>query len=128
MNDSVKFNADYLKDFEYNWNCTKYYTSIIDKTDARKFLINVLENWDQVNDDAKSIWLDLIERAGFYPYYIDKIESIENYNQSLQSSIRSAFFKSDFLNGIYFHEQQKEIERAVSLKKNVAVSAPTSFC
>ena len=29
MNDSVKFNADYLKDFEYNWNCTKYYTSII---------------------------------------------------------------------------------------------------
>lgn len=127
MNDSVKFNAEYLKDFEYNWNCTKYYTSIIDKTDARKFLINVLENWDQVNDDAKSIWLDLIERAGFYPYYIDKIESIENYNQSLQSSVRSAFFKSDFLNGIYFHEQQKEIERAVSLKKNVAVSAPTSF-
>lgn len=127
MNDSVKFNAEYLKDFEYNWNCTKYYTSIIDKTDARKFLINVLENWDQVNDDAKSIWLDLIERAGFYPYYIDKIESIENYNQALQSSVRSAFFKSDFLNGIYFHEQQKEIERAVSLKKNVAVSAPTSF-
>lgn len=127
MNDSVKFNADYLKYFEYNWICTKYYTSIIDKADARKFLINVLENWDQVNDDAKSIWLDLIERAGFYPYYIDKIESIENYNQSLQSSVRSAFFKSDFLNGIYFHEQQKEIERAVSLKKNVAVSAPTSF-
>ena len=127
MNDSVKFNAEYLKDFEYNWNCTKYYTSIIDKTDARKFLINVLENWDQVNDDAKSIWLDLIERAGFYPYYIDKIESIENYNQSLQSSVRSAFFKSDFLNGIYFHEQQKEIERAITLKKNVAVSAPTSF-
>ena len=54
MNDSVKFNADYLKDFEYNWNCTKYYTSIIDKTDARKFLINVLEHWDQVNNDAKS--------------------------------------------------------------------------
>lgn len=127
MNDRVKFNADYLKDFEYNWNCTKYYTSIIDKTDARKFLINVLENWDQVNDDAKSIWLDLIERAGFYPYYFDKIESVENYNQSLQSSVRSAFFKSDFLNGIYFHEQQKEIEREVSLKKNVAVSAPTSF-
>jgi helicase C-terminal domain protein len=127
MNDGVKFNADYLKYFEYNWNCTKYYTSIIDKTDARTFLINVLEHWDQVNNDAKSIWLDLIERAGFYPYYIDKIESVENYNQSLQSSVRSAFFKSDFLNGIYFHEQQKEIEKAVSLKKNVAVSAPTSF-
>lgn len=127
MNDSIEFNANYLKDFEYNWKCTKYCTSIIDKTDARKFLINVLENWDQVNNDAKPIWLDLIERAGFYPYYIDKIESVKNYNQSFQSSVRSAYFKSDFLNGIYFHEQQKEIERAISLKKNVAVSAPTSF-
>ncbi len=127
MNKDVKFNVNYLKDFEYNWNCTKYYTSIIDTADARKFLINILENWDEVNNDAKSIWLDLIERAGFYPYYIDKIGSVENYNQSLQSSVRSAFFKSNYLNGVYFHEQQKEIESAVSLKKNVAVSAPTSF-
>ena len=127
MNKDVEFNVNYLEDFEYNWNCTKYYTSIIDTADARKFLINILENWDEVNNDAKSIWLDLIERAGFYPYYIDKIESVENYNQSLQSSVRSAFFKSDYLNGVYFHEQQKEIEKAVSLKKNLAVSAPTSF-
>lgn len=127
MNEGVEFNVNSLKYFEYNWNCTKYYTSTIDTADAREFLINILENWDQVNNDAKSIWLDLIERAGFYPYYIDKIKSVENYNQSLQSSVRSAFFKSDYLNGVYFHEQQKEIERAVSLKKNVAVSAPTSF-
>ena len=28
---------------------------------------------------------------------------------------------------MYFHEQQKEIESIVNLKKNVAVSAPTSF-
>ncbi|KXB92817.1 DEAD/DEAH box helicase [Megasphaera hutchinsoni] len=127
MNDSVKFNADYLKDFEYNWNCTKYYSSVIDTTEARKFLINVLENWDKVNNEAKLIWLDLVERAGFYPYYIDKIKNIENYNQSLQSSIRSTFFKSEYLNGVYFHEKQKEIEIAINLKKNVAVSAPTSF-
>lgn len=127
MNKDVEFNVNYLEDFEYNWNCTKYYTSIIDTADARKFLINILENWDEVNSDAKSIWLDLIERAGFYPYYIDKIGSVENYNQSLQSSVRSVFFKSNYLNGIYFHEQQKEIERAISSNKNVAVSAPTSF-
>lgn len=127
MNKDVEFNINYLKDFEYNWNCTKYYTSVIDTAVARKFLINILENWDEVNNDAKSIWLDLIERAGFYPYYIDKIGSVDNYNQSLQSSVRSAFFKSNYLNGVYFHEQQKEIEMAVSLKKNVAVSAPTSF-
>lgn len=127
MNTNFEFNANFLNDFEYNWKCTKYYSSIIDTVDARKFLINILESWDQVNKDAKSIWLDLIERAGFYPYFVDKIDSVENYNQSLQSSIRSAFFKSDYLKGVYFHEQQKEIESIVNLKKNVAVSAPTSF-
>ena len=92
MTESFEFNANYLENFDYNWSCTKYYSSIIDTADARTFLINVLENWDRVNGEAKSIWLDLIERAGFYPYYIDKIQNVENYKQSLQSSIRSAFF------------------------------------
>lgn len=123
----MEFNIKYLKNFEYNWKCTKYYSSVIDTTEARKILINILENWDKVNNEAKLIWLDLVERAGFYPYYIDKIKNIENYNQSLQSSIRSNFFKSEYLTGVYFHEKQKEIEIAINLKKNVAVSAPTSF-
>lgn len=123
----MEFNINYLKNFEYNWKCTKYYSSVIDTTEARKILINILENWDKVNNEAKLIWLDLVERAGFYPYYIDKIKNIENYNQSLQSSIRSNFFKSEYLTGVYFHEKQKEIEIAINLKKNVAVSAPTSF-
>ena len=127
MKDNIVLNVDSFKLFEYNWVCAKYYSSIIDTSEAREFLINILENWDQVNEATKSIWLDLIERAGFYPYYIDKIGSVENYSQSLQSSIRSSFFKSDVLHDVYFHEQQKEIERAVSLGRNVAVSAPTSF-
>lgn len=127
MKDNIVLNVDSLKLFDYNWTCAKYYSSIIDTSEAREFLINILENWDQVNEATKSIWLDLIERAGFYPYYIDKIGSVENYSQSLQSSIRSSFFKSDVLHGVYFHEQQKEIERAVSSGRNVAVSAPTSF-
>ena len=62
MNTNFEFNAKFLNDFEYNWKCTKYYSSIIDTVDARKFLINILDSWDQVNKDAKSIWLDLIER------------------------------------------------------------------
>lgn len=123
----IEFDVKSLKDFEYNWNCTKYYTSIIDTVKARQFLINILENWEKVNNDIKTIWLDLIERAGFYPYYIDKINSVENYNQSLQSSVRTAYYKSENLDGVYFHDQQKKIERALSLKKSVAVSAPTSF-
>ena len=56
----IEFDVKSLNDFEYNWNCTKYYTSIIDTVEARQFLINILENWENVNNDTKTIWLDLI--------------------------------------------------------------------
>ncbi len=122
-----EFESKRLSDFEYNWDCAKYYTSIIDSSEARIFLINILENWEYVNEESKSIWLDLIERAGFYPYYINKTENVKGYERSLQASIRSVYFKSEYLDNIYFHEKQKEIERALSKNKNIAVSAPTSF-
>ena len=48
-------------------------------------------------------------------------------NNLYSQVLEALFFKSDYLNGVYFHEKQKEIERAIDLKKNVAVSAPTSF-
>ena len=122
-----EFESKRLSDFEYNWDCAKYYTSIIDSSEARIFLINILENWEYVNEESKSIWLDLIERAGFYPYYINKTENVKGYERSLQASIRSVYFKSEYLDNIYFHEKQKEIVRALSKNKNIAVSAPTSF-
>ena len=122
-----EFDIKCLSDFEYNWDCAKYYTSIIDSSEARIFLINILENWECVNEESKSIWLDLIERAGFYPYYINKSKNVKGYERSLQASIRSVYFKSEYLDNIYFHEKQKEIERALSMNKNIAVSAPTSF-
>ena len=48
-------------------------------------------------------------------------------NPSLQAKIRTQYFKSEYLDNVYFHEQQKEIEIALHRKINVAVSAPTSF-
>ncbi|SJN39665.1 Helicase conserved C-terminal domain protein [Marinilactibacillus psychrotolerans 42ea] len=116
-----------LKSFDDNWNLTKKVTSIVDSSEGRKIIIHILDIWNNVNDDAKQIWLDIIERAGFYPYYIDKVSSNNQYALSLQSQIRTAFFKSDYLHNVYFHEQQKEIEQALSLGSNIAVSAPTSF-
>ena len=77
MTEKKMFEKEDLRDFEYNWNRAKYYTSIIDSFEARTFLINILENWEYVNDESKIIWLDLIERAGFYPYYINKSEKVK---------------------------------------------------
>lgn len=118
-----------LKDFDDNWNLTKYVSSVIDESVGRGILIHILDIWSQVNEDAKQIWLSLVERAGFYPYYIQKMNDsdMDRGNQSIQARMRTAFFKSNFLPDVYFHEKQKEIERAISMGDNVAVSAPTSF-
>ncbi|CDK34251.1 Helicase conserved C-terminal domain protein [Ligilactobacillus salivarius cp400] len=113
--------------FQESWDLAKYVTRVVDSSDGRKILIHLLDIWDKVNEETKPIWIDLIERAGFYPYYIDKIDTVNSEKASLQSLIRASFFKSNYLDGIYFHEQQKEIEIAISEGKNVAVSAPTSF-
>ncbi|MFT8883405.1 MAG: DEAD/DEAH box helicase [Liquorilactobacillus hordei] len=117
-----------LQNFDENWNLTKYVSSIIDTSDARQIIIHMLDIWNKVNTDAKPIWIDLIERAGFYPYYVDKIQSKNEVAEpSTQAQIRTSFFKSDYLQNVYFHEQQKEIEQALNNDRNVAVSAPTSF-
>lgn len=117
-----------LEDYDENWRLIKEVSSIVDSIEGRKIIIHILDIWDNVNNDAKQIWLDLIERAGFYPYYVDKLNNPTFASQSsLQSKIRASYFKSDYLSNVYFHEQQKEIEQAISKGKNVAVSAPTSF-
>lgn len=117
-----------IKDFDDNWNLIKNITSIIDSSEGRKVIIHILDIWDNINPDAKNIWLDLVERAGFYPYYVEKINSSNiSLDISLQTQIRTSFFKSEYLPNVYFHEQQKEIEKNLSTRKNVAVSAPTSF-
>ena len=117
-----------LKEFDDNWNLTKRVSSIVDSSEGRAILIHILDIWPYVNNDAKQIWLHLFERAGFYPYYVEKLNSGDNkIEPSLQSQIRTSFFKSDYLEGVYFHEQQKEIEQSISEGKNIAVSAPTSF-
>lgn len=114
-------------DFDDNWDLAKYTSSIIDTSIGRQVIIHILDIWEDINTDAKSIWLDLVERAGFYPYYVDKIGNNERYKISAQSEIRTQYFRSDYLPNIYFHQKQKEIEIALSSGKNVAVSAPTSF-
>ena len=116
-----------LKNYEENFELIKYISSIIDTSDARKVIIHILDIWENVNNNAKEMWIDLIGRAGFYPYYIEKVCQEEQLTLSLQDQIKTEFFKSDYLPNIYFHQQQKEIEIALSNGNNIAVSAPTGF-
>lgn len=118
-----------LSNYDDNWTLFRKANHYIDSTYGREILIYVLDNWIIINYSAKKMWLDLIERAGFYPYFEDIINSSNDsvFNDSLKSKIRASFYKSKYMPNIYFHEKQKEIEMKLSNGNNVAVSAPTSF-
>ena len=120
-------NREVFNDFDENFELIKKVSNIVDTNIARKVLIHVLDIWENVNENAKEIWLDLIEGAGFYPYYVSYVKDVSRDNISLKTQIRTAFYKSNNLEGVYFHEEQKEIEYALSKGDNIAVSAPTSF-
>lgn len=112
-----------LESIEDSFKLAKYVSSKVDDDEARRIIIHVLEIWDNVNAQSKSIWMDLIERAGFYPYLSDKDET----SLGIQAKIRKQWYKSEHLEGVFFHTKQKIIEQKIYKGKNVAVSAPTSF-
>lgn len=122
-------NLKSYEDFDKNWDLTKWVSNIIETTEGRQVIIHILDIWESVNEQSKPIWLDLVENAGFYPYYAEKVknDSTKLYNLSFQQNIRMTFYKSKNLPNIYFHKEQKRIELDLSLGKNIAVSAPTSF-
>lgn len=122
-------NLKSYEDFNKNWDLTKWVSNIIETTEGRQVIIHILDIWKSVNEQSKPIWLDLVENAGFYPYYAEKVknDSTRLYNLSFQQNIRMTFYKSKNLPNIYFHKEQKRIELDLSLGKNIAVSAPTSF-
>lgn len=112
-----------LESIEESFNLAKYVSSRVDDEEARRIIIHVLEIWDNVNTQSKSIWMDLIERAGFYPYLNDK----DDTSLGIQAKIRKQWYESAHLKGVFFHAKQKIIEQKIYEGKNVAVSAPTSF-
>lgn len=119
--------AESYLDYNENFELIKHLTSDLFSTESREVIIHALEIWDNICLNIKPIWLDLIEQVGFYPYFVNFIEKESNKNISLQTLIRTEFYKSDYLEGVYFHEKQKEIAFAISKGENIAVSAPTSY-
>lgn len=118
--EEISFNQS----FEYAQLCSKFLRDENTEDKGRKLIINVLDNWKKLDNETYDIWTDLIESAGFYPY-LDK-EKNELELKSTSEKIRKEFHKSDKLNK-YLHEEQKIISDILKSKKNVILSAPTSF-
>ena len=93
------------------------------KRAGREHLINIIDVWNQVPTTYKPMWEDLIEAVGFYPY-------IEKYKITLtdfDARIRQEYHKSEYIPETVLHRAQKELSELIFAKKNVIVSAPTSF-
>lgn len=111
--------------FKYAQVCSKLLRDQNSAQEARKIIINVLDNWNKLSLGTQEIWADLIEAAGFYPYLDKERERLHFTNTS--GLIRREFHKSDYLYQKYFHEEQKTLKDILSSDKNLIVSAPTSF-
>lgn len=102
--------------------CLNTYDKTVNQK-GRNLLIRILDNWINLSEVHKPIFVDLISAAGFYPY-------LKNFDVGLQDfgeEIRKEFHKSLNLNSKYFHSEQKKISDLIKKHVNVIVSAPTSF-
>lgn len=90
---------------------------------SRNAIISYLDRKHWFPDETISIWNDLIEAAGFYPY-IDKNKITYN---SLSDNVRINSYDSENIENIKLHSEQKKIYNLLISGKNVVVSAPTSF-
>ena len=90
---------------------------------GRNHLIKIVDVWERVPTTLKPMWEDLIEAVGFYPY----IEKYKMCIVDLDARIRQEYHRSDYIFDKTLHQKQKELSELVLSKKNVIVSAPTSF-
>jgi adenylate kinase family enzyme len=113
------------KSFGYAQICSKYLRNPETEHEARKIIINILDNWSKIDESTREMWTDLIESAGFYPYLEKEKNKLVFKNTA--GEIRKEFHKSDNLEDKYFHEEQKIHNDILKSEKNLIVSAPTSF-
>lgn len=91
---------------------------------GRRIIIRILDRWAELPDGTKNIWIDLLLKAGFYPYIqkenlIKELPFFERLEQESYSSDNQS---------LYYHKMQKQIYDILLKKKtNLLVSAPTSF-
>lgn len=92
---------------------------------ANQLIIEKLSEIEENNTEYSEVWASIVEAAGFYPYVV-KCEKVLQL-KDIQSNITKEYFKSKYINGIYFHEQQKLLVDKIEHGLNMIVSAPTSF-
>jgi hypothetical protein len=114
-------------DFETSFNraksVSKWLNDPAKEEDARKIIIHFLDNWNKIDEKTRSMWIDLVEAAGFYPYLQKSGFKLDGTAEN----IRKEYHKSEYLEGKYFHIEQKNVNDLLKSERNIILSAPTSF-
>jgi hypothetical protein len=117
------------RSFEFCQECAKLLSSDdkLDNALGRRIIINALDNWAKIPKPTQQIWTSLIESAGFYPYLELEKDRKKIVLNDTAAEIRKEFHQSEHT-GKYLHEVQKtHNDILLEGKKNLIVSAPTSF-
>lgn len=96
-----------------------------DESNGRRLLINILNNWNKIPIGCHSIWLDIIDASGFYPYLAQK-KNIGEF-KNIAGELRLGLHESSNLSTKFFHDEQLELLKIINDGRNVIASAPTSF-
>jgi len=110
----------YDDSFDLSQFCSVLLRSKDDEKHGRDIVIRVRDAWHKIPENTKSIWNDLTEAAGLYPY-------VDHENLSASALLRYEYHKSPFLENVYLHEQQQTLSIELQTKRSLVVSAPTSF-
>jgi late competence protein required for DNA uptake (superfamily II DNA/RNA helicase) len=106
--------------FDISKLCSKYLMDDSKAYQARDIIIRIQDAWDRLDVNTHSIWNDLTEAAGLYPY-------TEPQSLSGGALLRYEYHKSDHIEDVYLHQEQQILINALMSKESVVVSAPTSF-
>jgi len=125
FHDSVSFiNQAKVIDFENSFALSKLVAALLSEKeteqDAREIIIRILDVWGKVHIKTRSIWNDLIQSSGLYPY-------VEQNKLTGSSCLRQEYHKSNYLDNVYLHEEQANLSILLNKSQSVVVSAPTSF-
>lgn len=122
---SLQASLSASESFDYALVCSSLLKDPEQQTKGRQMIINALDNWDKFHTSSSEILTDLIETAGFYPYLEKNKTFLQHKN--LSGNLRKELHLSKHIAGIYHHEEQKKFYSLLEEKKNLVLSAPTSF-
>lgn len=111
--------------FKYAKECSRLLRNPTTAQIGRRIIINILDNWEKLEMTSHELWSDLVEAAGFYPYFKKEEERV--LLRGTAGRLRMEFHCSDYLKDKYFHDVQRDVNDVLKSEKNLIVSAPTSF-